>query len=172
MMKRFGFLFIALSAFLPCAPAEIHETAHTLRFDPSQPKPKATTRDIAWLRGAWEGPAFGGISEEIWSGPRAGTMMGVYRSVENGAVKFYEINSIVEVGESLEMRLKHFNADFTGWEEKDIVRSFPLIKILDGQLFFEGMTYVKNGNDRITVYLAVGGKEKPVREVVFEYRRK
>ena len=56
-------------------------------------------------------------------------MMGVYRSVENGAVKFYEINAIVETNGSLEMRLKPFHSDLTGWEDKDAVRLFPLIKI-------------------------------------------
>jgi hypothetical protein len=124
------------------------------------------------LQGAWEGTAFGGISEEIWSEPLANTMMGVYRSVENGAVKFYEIDSIVETNGSLEMRLKHFNPDLTGWEEKGTVRVFPLVKIANGEIYFDGMTYKKTGKDTVTAYLAIGGGEGGTREVVFEYRRK
>jgi hypothetical protein len=85
----------------PHGMGQTHETEHTLRFSPSDPRPKAALLDIAWLHGAWEGTAFGGISEEIWSEPLANTMMGVYRSVEKGAVKFYEINSIVETNGSL-----------------------------------------------------------------------
>ena len=125
----FGIGFLLLAAFIPGAMSQTRETEHTLRFNLSDTRPKATLQDITWLQGAWEGAAFGGISEELWSEPLAGSMMGVYRSVENGTVKFYEINSIVEVGGSLEIRLKHFNADFTGWEEKEIVRTFPLVRI-------------------------------------------
>jgi hypothetical protein len=86
------------------------------------------------LQGVWEGTAFAGTSEEIWSEPRAGTMMSVYRSVESGAVKFYDINSIIEKEGSLEMRLKHFHPDLSGWEEKDVVRVFPLLKLGPGEL--------------------------------------
>jgi len=99
-------------------------------------------------------------------------MMGVYRSVEKDAVKFYEINAIVEANGSLEMRLKHFHSDLTGWEEKDTVRVFPLIKIAPGEIYFDGMTYKRTAKDSLTLYLAVGGKEGGTHEVVFEYRRK
>src|SRR5215469_480849 len=166
------------SAILVLAPlalnglGQVHETEHTLRYSASDPKPKATLQDIAWLQGAWEGTALGGISEEIWSEPLANTMMGVYRSVEKGAVKLYEVNAIVETNGSLEMRLKHFHSDLTGWEEKDAVRTFPLIKIAPGEVYFDGMTYKRTAKDSLTVYLAVGGKEGAAREVVFEYRRK
>ena len=163
------FLWIVLA---PMAIAQTHETEHTLRYRPSDPMPKATIKDVAWLQGVWEGSAFGGISEEIWSEPLADTMMGVYRSVESGAVRFYEINSIVEKDGSLEMRLKHFHADLTGWEEKDSVRVFPLVKIGSGEIYFDGMTYKKTGKDTVTVYLAISGNDGATREVVFEYRRK
>ena len=152
--------------------AQVRETEHTLHHGPSDPKPKATLQDIAWLQGAREGPAFGGTSEEIWSEPLAHTMMGVYRSVENGAVKFYEINTIVEIDGSLEMRLKHFHTDLTGWEEKATVRNFPLIKISPGEIYFDGMTYKKTTDDMLTVYLAIGDGKAGAREVVFEYRRR
>jgi len=63
--------------------------------------------------------------------------------------------------------------DLTGWEEKDVVRSFPLVKIANGELYFDGMTYKKTGNDTVTVYLAISNKEGGgSREVVFEYKRK
>ena len=164
-------MFICI-ALAPPGMGQSHETEHTLRFSQSGPTPKATLEDVAWLQGTWEGTAFGGISEEIWSEPLAKTMMGVYRSVENGAVKFYEINSIVETNGSLEMRLKHFHADLKGWEEKDVVRVFPLVKVASGEIFFDGMTYKKTGQDTVTVYLAISDKDGAAREVVFEYRRK
>jgi hypothetical protein len=92
--------------------------------------------------------------------------------VEKDAVKFYEINAIVETNGSLEMRLKHFHSDLTGGEEKDAARTFPLIKIVPGEIYFDGMTYKKTAKDSLTVYLAVGEKEGRTREVLFEYQRK
>jgi Domain of unknown function (DUF6265) len=62
------------------------------------------------------------------------------------------------------MGLKHFHSDLKGWEEKDAVRAFPLIKIAPGEIYFDGMAYKKTGQGTLVVHLA--------REVVFEYRRK
>ena len=53
-------------------------------------------------------------------------MMGSYRLVKDDKVIFYELQTIVEQGSSLVFRLKHFNADLSGWEEKqaDAVQLF------------------------------------------------
>lgn len=109
--RRFEFrvaLCLTVFTVVPLAAAQTRETEHTFRYDPSATRSKPSLKDIGWLQGAWEGTGFGGISEKIWSEPMANTKMGVYRSVENGAVKFYEINAIVETNGALEMRLKHF----------------------------------------------------------------
>jgi hypothetical protein len=168
--RYFGIGILWLIGFVPSGMGQANQTEHTLRFSQSDPRPKATLQDIAWLQGAWEGPAFSGTSEEIWSEPLAGTMMGVYRSIEGGVVKFYEINSIVEINGSLEMRLKHFHPDLTGWEEKDATRNFPLINLGPDEIYFDGMTYRRISEDTLTVYLAVGSGES-LREVTFQYRR-
>ena len=152
--------------------AQPHETEHTFREEPGKAGPHATLQDIAWLNGVWQGSAFGGISEEIWSEPGGGSMMGVYRSVENGTVRFYEINAIVETNGSLAMKLKHFNADLTGWEEKAEVRTFPLVRVTNHEICFDGMTYKRTGRDTLIVYLAVKAKDGTVKEIVFDYRRK
>ena len=79
-------------------------------------RPKATIEDIAWLAGHWKGNALGGVSEEIWSPPQAKSMMGSYRLIKNDTlVVFYEIVTITEDGQSLTLKLKHFNTDLTGW---------------------------------------------------------
>ncbi len=40
--------------------------------------------DYSWLVGSWKGDGFGGISEEIWSKPEKGVMMGMYRQIKDG----------------------------------------------------------------------------------------
>src|SRR5215470_2081208 len=60
---------ILLIAFALPGKSQTHETEHTLRYSQCEPRPKATLQDAAWLQGAWEGSAFGRISQEIWSEP-------------------------------------------------------------------------------------------------------
>lgn len=164
--------FIALAAGCVSAAAQQHETEHTLKFSATDRQPRGTLQDVAWMEGVWEGSAFGGLSEEIWSKPNSGTMMGVYRSIEKGRVTFYEIDLIVETKGSIEMRLKHFNPDLKGWEEKDEVRVFPLVKLDPDTIYFDGMTYKRTGPDSVTVYLAISEKgSTKSREVVFDYHR-
>lgn len=125
---------------------------------------------MAWLAGTWTGEALGGLSEEIWSQPRDGVMMGMYRLTRKGKPVFYEILTLAEERGSLIIRLKHFNPDLTGWEEKNQTVDFPLVAKGEGLIHFAGMTF-KPGKDAATVYLAIRQKDGTVREEVFDYKR-
>jgi hypothetical protein len=164
-------LVCALLAALP-APAEEKVTARTFKLSPGAQSPPATIADMAWLAGHWTGNALGGVSEEIWSPPRAGAMMGMYRLVKDGKPVFYELLTIVEHQGSLMLRLKHFNADLTGWEEKTKTVDFPLVATGKGAVHFEGMSFHPKGDKELTVYLAIGdrGGSTP-REEAFSYTR-
>lgn len=144
---------------------------HTVSFAAGMQSPKATIREMAWLAGHWQGPALGGISEEFWSDPAGGSMMGMYRLVKDGKVVFYEFLTILEDSGSLVLKLKHFNPDLKGWEEKDETREFPLVKLSNGEIFFDGMTFRRDGKNSVTVFLLIGNKEGTSREEAFVYRR-
>jgi len=147
------------------------QTANTYAFVEGQARPVATIKDMAWLAGSWQGPALGGPSDEVWSQPAARSMYGMYRLTLNDAVVFYELLTIVEEAGSLTLKLKHFNADLTGWEEKAEVRSFPLVSLTPTEAAFDGMTFQHQGDD-ITVYLAIQDrKTKTIREETFKYTR-
>jgi hypothetical protein len=122
------------------------------------------------MAGHWVGEAFGGKAEELWTEPVGPSMSGMYRLTRGDKTQLYEILVLTEHEGSLVLRLKHFNADLTGWEEKDEVRSFPLVARREGVLQFEGMSFHPSG-DRLTVYLAIEHKDKSVEEAVFSYRR-
>ncbi|HEX2445685.1 MAG TPA: DUF6265 family protein, partial [Vicinamibacterales bacterium] len=109
-----------LAAWMSSLPGYAQEklTERTFRLKAGEKSPPAAIADMAWLAGRWVGEALGGASEEIWSEPRAGAMMGMYRLVRDGKPIFYELLTIVEENGTLMLRLKHFNADLTGWEEK------------------------------------------------------
>ena len=146
-------------------------TEHTFARSPGTHGPPAQVKDMAWLAGHWVGEALGGAVEEIWSPPLGGAMMGMFRLVKGGETAFYELMTILPEDGSLVLRLKHFNADLTGWEEKDDTVDFPLVAIVDGTFRFDGLSFHPEGDDRVTVYLAMHGKEGAVQEVDFTYTR-
>jgi Domain of unknown function (DUF6265) len=172
MRQTISFLLFTLTAALAVHTAVAAEkvTERTLKLSPGEKSPPATIADMRWLTGHWVGSAFGGTTEEIWTAPAGADMAGVYRLHKQGKTVFYEILALSELNGSLVLRLKHFNADLTGWEEKDEVRSFPLVAKRGTAMLFEGMTFEPKG-DELTVYLAVEHEGKPVEEVTFEYRR-
>jgi hypothetical protein len=45
------------------------------------------------------------------------------------------------------------------------------VKIGPGEAWFEGMTWKKDSDEQITVFLAIGEKDGKVREVKFLYKR-
>lgn len=56
-----------------------------------QAAPPARVDDLAWLSGRWETAGEGGRwTEEMWSAPRGGLMLGASRSGEGGAVREFE----------------------------------------------------------------------------------
>lgn len=144
---------------------------NVLSLDPDRASPQATIGDVAWIAGHWVGEAFGGIGEEIWSRPAGGAMMGMYRIVKDGAVGFYEFLTISEVDSSLVLRLKHFHTDLKGWEEKDDMVTFPLVKLEDGQAYFDGITFRKLDSDKLQIFLAQRTKDGSIHELEFLYDR-
>ena len=152
------------------ANAQERQTENTLRLSEDQKPAKGTIADMAWLAGHWKGEALGGKNEEIWTAPDHGTMLGMYRLVKDGVPIFYELLTLGEAEGSLVIRLKHFNSDMTGWEEKNEVVEFRLVAKRDGKIYFEGMTFQPEG-DTLTVFLAIGQRDGTVREEVFRYTR-
>jgi hypothetical protein len=163
---------IALLLVLDLAPAHSAEkvTERTWKLSAGEKSPPATLADMRWLAGHWTGEAFGGKTEELWTEPAGPNMSGLYRLVKGEQTIFYEIMVVAEENGSLVFKLKHFNADLTGWEEKNEVRSFPLVAKQDGAMHFEGMSFHPEG-DKLTVFLAVDHEGKPPEEITFTYRR-
>lgn len=177
-MKRAGIgagavAAVVLGSLLAAHFVEAQEklTEHTYKRSPGTSSPPATIGAMAWLAGHWQGEALGGLSEEIWSPARAGSMMGMYRLLKDGKPAFYELLTIVEEQGSLVLRLKHFNPDLTGWEEKQKTVDFPLVAVGEGAVHFEGMSFHMRGSSGVTIYLAMHGKDGSVHEGVFEYSR-
>lgn len=54
----------------------------------------------------------------------------------------------------LRMRVKHFNADFSAWEDRGGWHSFEPVNAEPNMLKFEGLTLARNGN-RLTITVTI-----------------
>ena len=131
----------------------------------------ATLADFQWLIGEWDGTGLGGETQEMWSPPAGGAMMGMFRQLKGGQLVFYEFLTLVERDGSVVLRLKHFHPDLTGWEEKAQVLEFPLISLTATQATFNAMTFTHETSDAFSVRLRLKDKSGSVREELFEYKR-
>ena len=143
---------------------------NTLSYNDSIGSPSASLDEVSWIQGHWQGEAFGGITEEIWSPPLGNSMMCAFKLVVNDKVKFYEIVSLTETEGTLMLRLKHFHGDLKGWEEKDVTVDFPLVKLENNKAYFDGFTFEKVTEDEMNIYVVVSNKDKK-NEVKFNYKR-
>jgi hypothetical protein len=168
-MNRLLPLFLILIALSAVASAQVKQTDNTFKLADGQRGERASITDMGWLAGTWAGEAFGGETEEVWSRPKGGIMMGMFRLTKAEKPEFYELMTLGESDGTLVLRLKHFSADFTGWEEKDKTVDFRYIK-KDGKRFlFEGMTFEPVGDDTVNVYVAIGQKDGKAQEALFKY---
>ncbi len=136
------------------ATAQSARTENTLRLDDPANRPAATFEAVDFLIGSWAGPAFGGTFEEVWNPPSAGSMVGMFKFMGDDAVGFYELMLIVEEEGSLSLKVKHFNPDFSAWEEKADYVNFKLVKVEENAVYFSGLTFMRISDDEVHAYIA------------------
>lgn len=104
--------------------------------------PPASLGQMGWLVGQWEGEGIGGApAMESWLPPVGGTMVGTFVQEDaDGSILFTEHMYLMQDNGSLTLKLKHFNADLTGWEEKDDTLAFRLVAIEECAAYFNALT--------------------------------
>ena len=165
-MRRLAILLALLSV-----PATGQDT-RTLAAGASSPD--ATIDSLAWLAGTWRGEGLGSTATEVYSSPEAGQIAGHFvQHAKTGGVKFYELMQIVPRGTSLVYRLRHFNADLTGWEDARDGKAveFRLVAIASDRVFFDGMTLVREGTDGLISIIRIDQGDGKSFEATFRYRR-
>lgn len=162
------FLLSMALVLLSAAPGHAQETR---RAAEGQSAPAARLADLAWLAGAWEGEGLTGPAREVYSQPVGGQIIGHFIQTRGDGIAFTEILSIAQVGDTLEYRLKHFNADLTGWEEKDEVFRFPLVAVDGNAFYFDGLTIRRDGPDGLISAVRMENADGTSKDLVFRYRR-
>lgn len=145
---------------------------NTLKFDILKGSPRATLNEVSWISGYWIGEALGGITEEVWTNPLGDSMMGSFKLVVDGKVKFYELCTISEENETIILRIKHFNRDLKGWEEKDETENFALVKIEPNKVYFNQLTFERVDDNHLTIYVVFKNDSGKEEEMKFPYKLK
>ncbi|MGH9459119.1 MAG: DUF6265 family protein [Thermoanaerobaculia bacterium] len=169
-MKRILFA-VALVLAPSLVSAQVRLTEHTLQRGEGAAPATAPLDELSWLVGRWTGEGLGGRLEEIWAPADGGAMAGMFRLIRDGETAIYEIFTLRDAGDGLKIRLKHFETDLTAWEERDEFVEFEYIGTKDGAVHFDGLTYRRDGEDEITVFLALREKDGTAREEALRMRR-
>lgn len=130
----------------------------------------ASIEDAAWLTGRWVGEGFGGEMEEVWSPPVGGQMVGHFRHWRDGQPQFYEIMLLDVVDGGVRLRVKHFDPDFTGWEERGEWHTFEPVLASGDRLLFDGLDIQREGADRIVMSIRIR-RGDVVDEEILRFRR-
>lgn len=168
--SRTAATLLLLGCLAGAAAAQSQRTEHTFRLDDPDYRPAATLADVGWLVGAWTGTAFGADFEEVWNPPSAGSMVGMFKLLRDGEVEFYELLLLVETEASLALKVRHFNADFTAWEDKDEDVTFRLVRVDEAAVHFSGLSFYRVDDDTLDGYIVMR-TEDGVREETLTYRR-
>lgn len=135
------------------------KTDHTFQLAADEARPAATLDDASWLVGSWTGTAFGQNFEEVWNPPSAGSMIGLFKLYGDDGVAFYELLQLSVEEDTLSLKVKHFNADFTAWEEKADFVNFRLVSKEENALHFGGLSFYKRSDNSIDGYIVMRSGE-------------
>ncbi len=172
MTLRFGQVFVTFvaAALVSTASAQTAVTEHTVRLDDPEKRPTATLDDVSWLVGSWEGEAFGGTFEEVWNPPSLGSMVGFFKFMGDEAVAFYELLLLVEEEGSLSLKVKHFNPDFSAWEEREEYVDFRFVSADDDVIHFSGISFYRMSDNEIQAWIRMRSGDQ-ITEEKLVYRR-
>ena len=135
--------------------------------------PDASIYEMYWLEGLWQGTGIGGApATENWLPPTGSTMVGTFiQQTAEGGIQFSEHMYLMEEEGSLVLKLKHFNADLTGWEDKDGMVTFRLLELEPCAAYFNALTLRCEGDDELVVAVRMKSSKPEVQELKFRFQR-
>lgn len=110
-----------------------------------------TIADFNNLIGHWRGDGLGGVCEETWLPESGGSMLGTFKLIKGDQVAFFEIMNITIDSIGPALRVKHFNADMTGWEDKAEMVTFRYDSSSSGQHYFGGLRFLMPAADSLVI---------------------
>jgi len=127
--------------------------------------------EFSWLVGHWRGEGLGGVCEETWLPESAGSLLGTFKFMLKDKVQFYELMTITIDSLGPAIRVKHFNADMIGWEDKTEMVTFRYDSTSGNKFFFDGQTYIKPSQDSLKIVLSIKQTDGTISEEMFKFKR-
>ena len=165
-LRAVAVLVLALAAPLAAQETRVAPEGHV--------PPPASIEQAEWLVGDWVGTGIDGAeAAESWLPPSGDTMVGLFvQEKPDGGLMFTEHMYLAEEGGSLVLKLKHFNPDLTGWEEKDGMVRFRLLSIEPCAAYFSSLTYRCEAEGGLLVAVRMKSEGDAVEELVFHFKRR
>ena len=69
------------------------------------------------------------------------------------------------------LRVKHFNSDMTGWEDKTEMVTFRYDSTFANQVFFGGVKFLRPSKDSLLISVSIKTKNGGTREELIRCRR-
>jgi len=129
-----------------------------------------TIEDAQWLAGRWVGEGLGGQVEESWAPAAGGQMVGHFQLMRAGKPVFYELLLLDAQPGGLRLRVKHFNPDFTAWEDKAVWHSFEPLAVGRDKLRFKGLSFDRSG-DELLIVVTLKAKDGTVTDHPLKLKR-
>lgn len=108
---------------------------------------------------------------ESWLPPTGTVMVGTFvQQTGDGGIMFTEHLYLMEEEGTLVLRLKHFNADLTGWEEKDDMLNFRLVAMEACAAYFNALTLRCRDADKPGEGLVAAVRMQSGAELLFNFR--
>jgi hypothetical protein len=140
---------------------------------PAPAPSRAVLSDLAWMAGRWVDDSGGNLSEEVWTAPEGDSMMGMWRYVVSGKTRIYELLAITIEPTGIVLRVRHFDPQLVGREDKDKSVELRLVAWKPGEVSFEGpalgapglvrLTYSQPTDDTLQATLEKDGKSQGFR---------
>jgi len=139
--------------------------------------------DLAFLEGTWRGEAGEMVHEDMWTGPEAGIIVGLFKLRTGDKFNISEFLIVTQEETRVVMRFKHFRADFTTWESADEPITLFLTHAGDNEALFEpdneetgvrSLSFKINGDGEMVSAVVVkkGAPETGVDEFSFTSQRR
>lgn len=161
---------IVMSLGLVAAPLSAQETRVA---EEGFESPPASIYEMQWLEGQWQGEGIEGApAMESWLPPTGTTMVGSFvQQTADGGIMFTEHMYLMEQDGSLVVKLKHFNADLTGWEDKEGMVTFRLLELEPCAAYFNALTYRCGDDGSLIVAVRMKSDKPEPQELVFRFTR-
>lgn len=147
MLRSRIVMLLVGAAILVGAPALAQEK-------PAERSTDVSVQDLAFLAGCWMGSAGEDKLQECWAGPEGNSMIGGFRWIKGGKLWMYEVIVLVDDGEEVMFRLRHFDAEGNAWEDKDAPISARLELVEGSRAVFKD---VNEAGRRITYEIGEDG---------------